>query len=154
MKNNPATWPGQLHDTTETERGAILAFVDTFPCRQRRANFTMPRSETRKDRYAFDGRLSSVDFLPMTLRTKFLITALFLCHQLLASALVTSQLLSENSGAFRQIPQQILNRTLATHPPRPQPAVCGSRAVTQLKDGTILCSIEQEKVGESLPAAP
>ena len=34
----------------------------------------------------------------MTLRIRFLITALFLCHQLPASSLVTSQLLAENSG--------------------------------------------------------
>ena len=34
----------------------------------------------------------------MTLRIKFLITALFLCHQLLASSLVTSELLAQDSA--------------------------------------------------------
>ena len=83
--------------TTGRDATGILAFFATLPRDQRRAKFTMPRQNSRKGRFVFKGRSSSVDFLPMTLRTRFLITALFLCHQVLAAALVTRQLLSENS---------------------------------------------------------
>src|ERR1700676_5654948 len=89
--------PLRLQRTTGREPTGILAFFATLPRGQRRANFTMPRQDSRKGRYAFDGRSSSVDFLPMTLRIRFLITALFLCHQLLASALVTPQLPADPS---------------------------------------------------------
>jgi LPS-assembly protein len=81
----------------------------------------------------------------MTLRTRFLITALFLCHQLIASALVTSQLLSENS-AQSAAPSSPKTPPKAATPPATL-ATCGSRAATQLQDGTILCSVQQEKVG-------
>jgi LPS-assembly protein len=99
----------------------------------------MPRQETRKDWYAFDGRPSWLIFLPMTLRTKFLITALFLCHQLLASAVVTSQLLSENPGSATELDTR--------NPPTPTEP-CTGRATTQLKDGTVICAVEQEKIGD------
>ena len=82
----------------------------------------------------------------MTLRTRFLITALFLCHQLIASALVTSQLPSDNSAQSGV--SGSTNTSKKVDAPSVTLAVCGSRAATQLKDGTILCSIEQEKVGE------
>ncbi len=89
--------PVRAKRTTGREATGILAFFATLPRDQRRAKFTMPRQNSRKGRFVFKGRSSSVDFLPMTLRTRFLITALFLCHQLLAAALVTRQLLSGNS---------------------------------------------------------
>src|ERR1035441_5756590 len=93
--------PVRVNRTTGKEPTGILAFFATLPRGQRRAKFTMPRQESRKGRYAFDGRSSSVDFLPMT-RTRFLITALFLCHQLLAPALVTSQLHAGLGGSLLQ----------------------------------------------------
>ena len=77
----------------------------------------------------------------MTLRTRFLITALFLCHQLPASSLVTSQLLAENSDP-PQAP--------ATQETGPKPAVtpCASQAAKQDLDESTICAIEQEKDGD------
>src|ERR1700733_14871391 len=83
----------------------------------------------------------------MTLRTKFLITALFLCHHLLAGALVTSQLPPENS-AQAQAPSQPKNTQKEEVSASDAGMPCASRAMTQLKDGTIICAIEQEKIGE------
>ena len=84
----------------------------------------------------------------MTFRTRFLITALFLCHQLLAWSLVTSQLPSTDSGvsgipAFSAV-QNSPEKTAADSSTGP----CDSRAATQLKDGTILCAVDQEKTGD------
>ena len=72
----------------------------------------------------------------MTRRTRLLITALFLCHQLLASRLVTSQLLAQDS------PQ--------TAPVGPQnsDSACADRAATQASDETTICALQQEKVGD------
>ncbi len=82
----------------------------------------------------------------MTLRTRFLITALFLCHQLLASALVTSQL---PSGNFNQ-PASASQLALAQKANTPDSAgkPCANRAMTQLNDGTIICADQQEKDGD------
>jgi LPS-assembly protein len=84
----------------------------------------------------------------MTFRTRFLITALFLCHQLLASSLVTSQLPSSDSGVSgipaiptRQNPEEKTQAASSSGP-------CDSRAATLLKDGTILCAVDQEKTGD------
>ena len=120
----------RVQRTTGREPTGILAFFDTLPRGPRHAKFTMPRQESRKGRYAFDGRSSSVDFLPMTLRTRFLITALFLCHHLLASALVTSQLLSENSAqsavpSSPKAPQKAKTAASALSTP------CAKQAATQ-----------------------
>jgi LPS-assembly protein len=84
----------------------------------------------------------------MTLRTKFLITALFLCHQLLASALVTSQLLSENTGLSSKNSFADSEPDSRNSPGATPAAICAGRAMTQLKDGTIICAIEQEKDGD------
>ncbi len=81
----------------------------------------------------------------MTLRTRFLITALFLCHQVLASALVTSQLLSENSGqAAVPSTQPTEQKTEAPSPNTP----CASQAATQDSDSTTICALQQEKAGD------
>ena len=90
----------------------------------------------------------------MTLRTRFLITALFLCHQLLAAALVTSQLPSGNSGqnaissattpaapSEKQTSQKISDITLPENP-------CASQAASQDSDSTTICAQQQEKEGE------
>ena len=85
--------------------------------------------------------LANEALLTMTRRTKFLITALFLCHQLLAQEVVTSQLLSEISplGSVRLVRDDKKNEApLST-------AVCGKRAASQLKDGTVICAVDQEK---------
>src|ERR1700756_738810 len=81
----------------------------------------------------------------MTLRTRFLITALLLCHQLLASALVTRQLLSASDDASAPSEQK---KPPTTTPAEDASAACAQRAATQLKDGTIICAIQQEKVGD------
>ncbi len=82
---------------------------------------------------------------PMKLRIRFLITALFLCHQLPARSLVTSQLLSE-------IPQSgAANATQEKQESESEPAAetpCANRAVTQLNDGTLICALQQEKDGD------
>lgn len=81
----------------------------------------------------------------MILRTRFLITMLILCHQLLASGLVTRQLLSasdENGAVAAQ------KKSAAAVPPEDAGTACAQRAATQLKDGTIICAIQQEKIGD------
>ena len=83
----------------------------------------------------------------MSVRTRFLITALFLCHQLLAFALVTSQLPSDNS-AQAQAPSQPKSTKKEQPAASDRGMPCASRAMTQLKDGTIICAVEQEKIGE------
>jgi len=102
----------------------------------------------------------------MKLRTRFLITALFLCHQLPAASLVTSQLPAGNSGNSSVSTPQQSGQTIEINgkekngkekkdekekkPPAPTAtlAICDTRAATQLKDGTIICAIEQEKDGD------
>jgi LPS-assembly protein len=82
----------------------------------------------------------------MIARIKFLITGLFLCHLLLAPPLVTSQLRSEISGPTGG--PEALDTPQTRGTPPVSTAVCANRAATQLKDGTIICAIRQEKVGE------
>jgi len=88
----------------------------------------------------------------MKLRTRFLITALFLCHQLPGASLVTSQLLAENSADSPASSHQDTGQEKEKEKTSPAPsatlAVCDKRAATQLKDGTIICAIEQEKDGD------
>jgi LPS-assembly protein len=70
----------------------------------------------------------------MNLRHRFLITAALLCHLLLATPLVTSQLRSSGTGA----------QTPAAAPATP----CARQAAEALdKDSPIICAIEQEKDG-------
>ncbi len=82
----------------------------------------------------------------MTLRTRFLITALLVCHQLPASALVTSQLLGQTSsqapGVARSDSREMKD------PPVSADKICAARAAAQLSDGTIICAVEQEKIGD------
>ncbi len=81
----------------------------------------------------------------MTLRTRFLITALFLCHQLLASGLVTSQLPSRVSGqSADSAPENSVENPGASG--ETPASACGTRAAAQLKDGTLICAVAQEKV--------
>ena len=81
----------------------------------------------------------------MILRTRFLITALLLCHQLLASGLVTRQLLSGSDESSAIAAQKKSSSAVS---PEDANTACAQRAATQLKDGTIICAIQQEKVGD------
>jgi len=87
----------------------------------------------------------------MTLRTKFLITALCLCHQLLALSLVTSQLLAAQSGQGTNIPEERAPQAVKTPTPdSSSPAsssLCAGRAATQDNDATTICALQQEKDG-------
>ena len=80
----------------------------------------------------------------MTLRTRFLITALILCHQLLAAGLVTSQLHSESEQGPSSFGQADGEKTAAVEAANP----CPNRALTQLNDGTLICALQQEKQGD------
>jgi LPS-assembly protein len=80
----------------------------------------------------------------MTLRTRFLITALFLCHQLLASGLVTSQLLADSDDAgvpSSQSTEQQVADSSATTP-------CSAQAAQQENDSATICAEQQEKSGD------
>ena len=81
----------------------------------------------------------------MTLRTRFLITALFLCHQVLTMGLVTRQLLGENSGQDEAslasaMPQK--SDTAASSTP------CAMQAASQESDSATICADQQEKDGD------
>jgi|SRR5579859_134907 len=76
----------------------------------------------------------------MTLRTRFLITALLLCHQLPAPALVTSQLLFHRAdfpAAQETVQRSATNST-----------ACSTQASQQSADSTTICALEQEKDGD------
>jgi LPS-assembly protein len=84
----------------------------------------------------------SVDSFPMTLRTRFLITALCLCHQLLIPSLVTRQLL------FAQSDQASPSAGANKKPNAPvSGSPCATKAATQDSDESTICAIEQEKDG-------
>jgi len=79
----------------------------------------------------------------MTLRTRFLITALFLCHQVLATALVTSGLLAANSkenAASAPASMQKSESTVAA-------TACAMQAANQDSDSATICADQQEKAG-------
>jgi len=80
----------------------------------------------------------------MTLRTRFLITALLVCHYLPAPGLVTRQLLIDAEDAEKSQTQQS-SEVISSAPPI---SPCGTRATTELKNGTLICAVQQEKVGD------
>src|SRR5438105_15963036 len=80
----------------------------------------------------------------MTLRIRFLITALFLCHQLPASSLVTSQLLAENYGQSSD-----LSDPSGQQKPEDSSSPCATQAANDESDQTTICAISQEKDGET-----
>jgi LPS-assembly protein len=96
----------------------------------------------------------------MTLRTRFLITALFLCHQIPAFALVTSQLLPQELGQAGDAATQIsprptdspqagavtANKSASDTPP--SATACAQQAAGQDPDSTTICALSQEKVGD------
>ncbi|HEX3820174.1 MAG TPA: LPS assembly protein LptD [Candidatus Sulfotelmatobacter sp.] len=79
----------------------------------------------------------------MTSRTRFLITALFLCHQLPAPAVVTSELHS-NSGPEKRFFQQ---QTSLKTSDRPTATPCSTQAA-QRDEFTTICADQQEKDGD------
>jgi LPS-assembly protein len=80
----------------------------------------------------------------MTLRTRFLITALFLCHQIPASSLVTRQLLSETDPPPSSITQNGQeNAGVSTN------TVCSAQAALQDADSATICADSQEKSGNT-----
>ena len=80
----------------------------------------------------------------MTLRTRFLITVLFLCHQLPALSLVTSQLLTgtdpEKSSTAQNGQENAPVSTSAT---------CSAQAALQDADSATICADSQEKIGNT-----
>ena len=80
----------------------------------------------------------------MTLRTRFLITALFVCHYLPLQGLVTRQLLSDSQGAAGSSSQQSAQTISAA----PASAPCAKQAAGQDEDSTTICALQQEKVGD------
>jgi LPS-assembly protein len=81
---------------------------------------------------------ASDDFLSMNLRNRFLITATFLCHWILAPPLVTSQLLSV-------IPAPLSQKTDGTA--RDSNTPCARQATSSASDETVICAFRQEKDG-------
>jgi LPS-assembly protein len=83
----------------------------------------------------------------MTLRTRFLITALFLCHQVLAAALVTRQLPSENSDQTATTSASNA-RQKAEAPATASSTPCALQAANQDSDSATICADQQEKDGD------
>src|SRR5580698_7604791 len=83
----------------------------------------------------------------MTLRTRFLITALFLCHQVTGAALVTSQLPLENS-AQKQDSQSVKSGEKANSSEAEASTPCGRQAAGEDSDSTTICALQQEKIGD------
>ena len=80
----------------------------------------------------------------MTLRTRFLITALFLCHQLPAPALVTRQLPTES----QPLPPKSSAPSGQKTPEATPNNLCSTQAAQQDSDSTTICALEQEKDGD------
>jgi len=82
----------------------------------------------------------------MTCRTRFLIMANFLCHQVLALALVTSQLLAAQSVQTVPVSASLAQKKSAASSPVNGP--CPNLPAKQDDDSTIICAIQQEKDGD------
>jgi LPS-assembly protein len=80
----------------------------------------------------------------MTSRTRFLITALFLCHQLPASAVVTSQLRSDSGSPKPSVQQQDSSAGSGKAAATP----CSEQAAQQDSVSTTICADQQEKDGD------
>ena len=83
----------------------------------------------------------------MTLRSRFLITALFLCHQVTGAALVTSQLPLENSRQ-KQDSHAVKSGKKADLPEADASTPCGRQAAGEDSESTTVCALQQEKVGD------
>ena len=80
----------------------------------------------------------------MTLRTRFLITALFLCHLLPATGLVTSELRSPQDQDLDASSQQEPKQNADSNPSTP----CAAQAAEQAQDSATICADQQEKIGD------
>src|SRR5262249_5130221 len=78
----------------------------------------------------------------MTLRTRFLITALFLCHHLPGSSLVTRQLPSDRGGQARSSAESE-PASGAASPNNP----CAAQAALEEPDTVTVCADRQEMIG-------
>src|SRR5690242_17840903 len=81
----------------------------------------------------------------MTLHPRFLITVLFHCHQLLAFALVTSQLHAEISDRDAAATQTVTQQAETAVPL--SSTACATQAAGQDADSTTICALQQEKDG-------
>jgi len=79
----------------------------------------------------------------MTLRTRFLITALFLCHQLPALSLVTMQLPSESDEQASPSAQGKTGAGASISNP------CAEQAALQNSDTATVCADKQERIGNT-----
>jgi len=77
----------------------------------------------------------------MTLRTRFLITALFLCHQLLAYGVVTTQLLADSDPTINS---SFGDQNAAAS----SNGDCASQARSQDANAITICALQQEKDGD------
>jgi LPS-assembly protein len=82
----------------------------------------------------------------MTRRTRFLITAIPLCHPLLAVVLVTSQLLAAQSGQAAASDAQPAKKSASSTTAKNGP--CPNLPAAQDDDTAIICAIQQEKDGD------
>jgi LPS-assembly protein len=82
----------------------------------------------------------------MMRRTRFLITAILLCHQLLACGLVTRQLLVAQATDIQPLSAQESKKP--SPPTKATSGPCPNLPANQDNDATIICAIKQEKVGE------
>jgi len=80
----------------------------------------------------------------MTLRTRLLITALLLCHQLPGLSLVTRQLPSETDG--QETPSA---QGEPQNPAIPTNSACSAQAALQDADSATICADSQEKIGNT-----
>ena len=80
----------------------------------------------------------------MTHRTRLLITALLLCHQLPVAPLVTSQLLAEISPRTSAAPEPSASPEKTPPPPK---TACAAEAEAAHAGEATICAIQQEKIG-------
>jgi LPS-assembly protein len=82
------------------------------------------------------------DIAPMIVRNRILITAMVLCHLLLAPLLVTSQLPPQTSSAASQ------TNPAKANPMEEKTTPCGRAFAEQSNNHPTLCAIEQERDGD------
>jgi LPS-assembly protein len=82
----------------------------------------------------------------MTRRNRFLITALLFCHQLLAGALVTTQLLAEDSSQPGRSGVPSDSSAVQT-PSAVAKSPCAAEAARAQSGEATICALQQEKIG-------
>ena len=84
----------------------------------------------------------------MTLRTRFLITALLLCHQVLAHALVTSQLPGSDPQENVSSEERTGKEKAGAQSAAPVNTPCATQSAGQASDSITICALQQEKDGD------